>query len=134
MYLEFVVFYVMAKKKTILFIDDEQGIRQVIAGYFELLDSYNVIFADDALLGLQIFAVNQVDAIITDISMPRHDGKELIEALHESGRQVPIAVISNLGEYLSDDPTIQRAKMILPKPISFEDFALALVKLSNPEA
>lgn len=119
----------MTQRKTILFVDDEQGIRDVVKHYIELMDSYNIIFADNALLGLQIFAVNKVDAIITDLAMPRHDGKEFIEAIHESGREVPIAVISNLGDVLADDPTLKKAMMVLPKPISLDDFVVAIHRL-----
>ena len=119
----------MGQRKTILFVDDEPGIRDVVSHYIELMDGFNIIFADNALLALQIFAVNQIDAIITDLAMPKHDGKEFIEAIHQSGREVPIAVISNLGDVLADDPTIKKAVMILPKPISLDEFVLGRHKL-----
>ena len=119
----------MGQRKTILFVDDEPGVRGVVEHYIDLMDGFNVIFADNALLALQILAVNKVDAIITDLAMPKHDGKEFIEAICESGKQVPIAVISNLGDVLSEDPTLKKVTMVLPKPILLDEFVFALHKL-----
>lgn len=121
----------MGQRKTILFVDDEQGIRDVIKHYIEMMDDYNVIFADNAILGLHIFAVNEIDAIITDMAMPRHSGKEFIEAILESERHVPIAVMSNLGDVLADDPIFAKTQMVLSKPISLNDFIVAVHHLTE---
>ena len=68
----------MRTDKKILIIDDEASIRRVIA--LKLKNrGFQVLTAGNGEEGLQIIQSQQPHVVITDINMPRLNGKELCE-------------------------------------------------------
>ncbi len=68
----------MRSNKKILVIDDEASIRRVIA--LKLKNrGYQVQTAGDGEEGLRIIQAEKPHVVITDINMPRMDGKRLCE-------------------------------------------------------
>ena len=68
----------MAGNKKVLVIDDEAPIRQVIA--LKLKNGgYDVLSATNGEEGLRMIEQEAPDAVITDINMPRMDGRQLCE-------------------------------------------------------
>ena len=66
----------MARNKMILIVDDEAPIRRVIE--LKLKNGgYNVLLATNGEEALRIIKNEKPDAVITDINMPRMDGKAL---------------------------------------------------------
>jgi two-component system chemotaxis response regulator CheY len=64
--------------KIILTVDDSASARQLIA--FTLEEAgFKTIQAEDGEQALQILSQNKIDAIITDLNMPKIDGIELIK-------------------------------------------------------
>lgn len=59
--------------KTILLVEDEQKLREIIKDYFEE-EKFNVIEAEDGFQAIQIFNKTDVDLVILDIMMPKLDG------------------------------------------------------------
>ncbi len=69
----------MDKRKRILVVDDEAPIRRVLE--LKLKNGgYDVFLAGDGEAALRIIESEKPDAVITDINMPRMDGKQLCEA------------------------------------------------------
>ena len=66
----------MEQNKKILVIDDEAHIRRVIELKLKTR-GYQVITAKDGEEGLHMIEHQKPDAVITDIMMPRLDGKSL---------------------------------------------------------
>lgn len=69
-------------KKTILFVDDEENIKQSV----DILlgnRGYKVIFASNGAEGLTVFKQHQAEIglVITDVVMPVMDGKTLVESI-----------------------------------------------------
>lgn len=81
--------------KTILVVDDETDIAQTLQAYIEL-HGYCVVLAYDGVEALHKVLDEPPDLIITDITMPRMDGNELIEKLRDSptAEDIPVIVIS----------------------------------------
>ena len=63
---------------TILVVDDEAGVRQILQRMLTA-DGYNVVSAGDGAEALEVFAAGKhdFDLLITDIVMPGMDGREL---------------------------------------------------------
>ena len=81
--------------QKILVIEDEQGLRELIA--LELKASgYEVFLAPDGQSGLQMAYKIKPDLIITDVLMPKMDGNQLIKHLRASdfGKNIPFIVLS----------------------------------------
>lgn len=84
-----------AATKTILIVDDEADITLTLKAYMELHD-YSVVVAYDGLEALRKVEAARPDLVITDITMPRMDGVELVERLRElpDCDDLPVIVIS----------------------------------------
>ncbi|HYR27411.1 MAG TPA: response regulator transcription factor [Thermoanaerobaculia bacterium] len=81
----------------ILIVDDDPAIRESLER--ELLDAggYTTVSASDGLEGVRTFESHSPDLILTDLSMPRSDGFELISTVRAKGR-TPIIVLSVRGD------------------------------------
>lgn len=88
------------QKKTILVVDDEKIMREMLAN---LLNSeYNCILAENGIAGLSYLEDHpgEVDLIISDLIMPMMDGFEMLECIqdHIHNKNIPALVITSLGE------------------------------------
>lgn len=78
--------------KTILIVDDEKEIRELLRLYIEK-DGYTVIQAKNGLEALKQAVSEQIDLAVIDIMMPELDGYQLIKALRERSN-LPIIIVS----------------------------------------
>jgi DNA-binding response OmpR family regulator len=78
--------------QTILIVDDEKEIRELLRLYIEK-DGYSTVQAENGLEALKQADSAQIDLAIIDIMMPELDGYQLIKALRERGN-LPIIVLS----------------------------------------
>jgi DNA-binding response OmpR family regulator len=81
---------------TVLIIDDEELIRNVIKEYC-LSANYNVLEADDGLVAIDIVKKNNVDVIILDIMMPKKDGYSTLREIKEI-KNIPVIMLSARAE------------------------------------
>lgn len=78
--------------KTILVVDDEKEIRELLRLYLEK-DGYSVIQAKDGLEALRQAATTRIDLAVIDIMMPELDGYQLLKGLREYSK-LPIIIVS----------------------------------------
>ncbi|MDC7231892.1 MAG: response regulator [Spirochaetales bacterium] len=80
---------------TILLVEDEEVIRQTTAPLLKNL-GYTVILAEDGEDGLVKFRENQdrISLVISDMIMPRMNGKELFYKIQEIGADCPFIIAS----------------------------------------
>ena len=78
---------------TLLFVENESGIRKNFEEYFKLLFK-DVFIAVDGLDALEKYQKNKPDFIITDIKMPNMDGIKLVKKIRENDLKTPIVIIS----------------------------------------
>jgi len=78
---------------TILIMDDEASIRTVFKRYLEG-HGYEVSLAANGKEGLRLLEERHHDLVITDIMMPEADGLEVLMAMREKARKIPIIAIS----------------------------------------
>ena len=64
---------------TFLIIEDSPTMRQLIRFALNRIPGAEVVEASDGVDGLKKLSSNQVDLILTDINMPRLNGKSLCE-------------------------------------------------------
>jgi DNA-binding response OmpR family regulator len=79
-------------KETILLVDDEISLRQVVA-QFLLQEGYRVVSAESGTDGLRLFYTERPDAVLLDLMMPGMDGWEVCARLRELS-DVPILLIT----------------------------------------
>lgn len=86
----------MSIDPLILVVDDDPAIRGSLQQELHA-SGYVTASASDGLDGVRAFESQAPDLILTDLSMPRSDGFELISAVRAKGR-TPIIVLSVRGD------------------------------------
>ena len=88
----------MPKTHTILVVDDEDEVREMIRRILRL-SSYHVIEARDGIEALEMALAQRPDLITLDIMMPRKDGIRLCEELkaHKDTKHIPVVVLTAVG-------------------------------------
>lgn len=81
---------------TILIVEDEEKIANIIADYFTMND-YRTLIATDGKVGLQIFEEEAVDLIILDIMLPEIDGFSVCRRIRKKS-DVPIIMLTARSE------------------------------------
>src|SRR3954468_13814799 len=86
----------LPERKQILVVDDEPNLRRVLSAQLER-DGYDVHTAEDGEQALLILKENHLDLVITDLRMPKVDGKELLRRSVELDDELPVVMITAHG-------------------------------------
>ena len=101
---------------TILVIDDEKGILQLIRQALTRF-GHKVETAADGHEGIRKFDDGNFDIVITDIRMPGLDGNGVVAHIRKSDRQaIPVIAISGTPWQLEANDF----DMVLPKPFTLK--------------
>jgi len=108
--------------KSILIVDDEQIIRNVLKRKLESTTSYKVFMADDGVPALELFQRETIDLVVSDLLMKQMNGIELLRKLKALQPQVPVIIITGYG---SLDDAIEAihlgAEDFIKKPFDIND-------------
>jgi CheY-like chemotaxis protein len=109
-------FTVRHRAPSVLVVDDDEGVRGLIRRVLEGA-GYQVWEAADGLQALGFLMQGVVDAVVTDIRMPKMDGWELATHLAGMSPRLPILFISGYDAHAG---TANLWGPILPKPFAAE--------------
>ncbi len=79
--------------QQILIIDDEAGVRELLADALKLA-GFETLTAADAMVAQTMLRTTKPDLLIVDINMPLMDGFEFIERIRSNGDQTPALMLS----------------------------------------
>ena len=97
---------------TVLVIDDEKGILQIIRQALTKF-GHNVETATDGQEGIRKFDDGSFDIVITDIRMPGIDGNGVVKHIRKSDKQsIPVIAISGTPWLMENNAF----DMVLAKP------------------
>jgi putative nucleotidyltransferase with HDIG domain len=117
------------KKKTILFVDDEESILNVSSEYFRR-KGYQTLTARTGAEALEFLASEAIDCCFTDINMPKMNGLELAERIRSHDNTMPVIVMTG---YPSLENTIQTIKNgvvdFLIKPVNLKQMELSVQRV-----
>jgi len=113
-------------EKSILLVDDEEGIRKVLG--IALADlGYRVHTAENGAEALRIFKDAQPPIVLTDIKMPEMDGIELLRRLKKLSPDTEVIMITGHGDIdLAIKSVKYEATDFVTKPINDEVLEIAL--------
>jgi CheY-like chemotaxis protein len=110
--------------KSILVVDDEPAIREVLIGYFEHHygpRGYAVETAADGAEALRAVRRRRPALILLDIEMPGVDGVEALRGLRAIDATIPIIMVTgNADTRVAGEVIKDGAYSYLPKPVKFQ--------------
>jgi putative nucleotidyltransferase with HDIG domain len=82
--------------KKVLTVDDDEFVREILVAYLE--DSgYEVLQAENGLLGLETFRRENPDLVMLDLRMPEMDGLEVLSHIINESPDTPVILVSGMG-------------------------------------
>jgi len=106
---------------TILIVDDDPCVRDLL--YLHLSNAgYQVLVAEDAIIGGHVILDQRVDLLIADINMPFMDGLDLVQAIRKEPAvsSMPVVFLTSHGEY-EDRAQALGAVAFMRKPVRADD-------------
>ncbi|HIJ40469.1 MAG TPA: PAS domain S-box protein [Deltaproteobacteria bacterium] len=112
-------------KESILFVDDEEPMAKLNQQRLERL-GYKVIPETDPSKALEFFRNNsdQIDLIITDMTMPRMTGDRLAQEILKIKSDIPIIICTGYSQRMSEDKAQELGiRKYIEKPIEMKNLA-----------
>jgi CheY-like chemotaxis protein len=111
----------------ILLVDDDRNLRGIVAEVVKQA-GFDTAEADNGLDALSLLGqLGHVDAIISDVQMPKMDGKQLLEELRHAYPAIPVIILSvhPAAPWLSSQEANDNV-YYLPKPFARQQLLTVL--------
>jgi len=120
---------------TVLVVEDEEGVREVVGRMLERL-GFDVVTAMDGVDALRVLDEHDggVTAVLLDLSMPRMGGPETVQLLRERSPELPVVLMSGYTEQDMASKILNGTGGpvgFLQKPFLPEDLSSVLRQLSQ---
>ncbi len=103
---------------TILIIDDESSIRNLMKAYLSQ-SSYKTVLAKNAEEAYGLLSSCHIDTIISDIFMPGDSGVDLLKSVKISSPDIPVILITGMPDIeMTKNAMREGAFELLTKPVS----------------
>ncbi len=113
---------------NVLYVEDEDGVREetllFLNRIFENIDS-----AINGQEGLELFKKGNYHLVITDLKMPKMNGRDMLDAMHNLNKDI-VAVVMTASDSNIDASQTQ-CDVYLHKPVMFMDFVEKLESLKS---
>ncbi|KGJ96442.1 response regulator transcription factor [Colwellia psychrerythraea] len=118
---------------NVALVDDQQLVRQGIAGLLTLSDDINIIWqAEDGEQAQLKLNEQQPDVLLLDIRMPKLSGIELVKILRSQGNTLPILMLTTFDDSELFMQSLQAgANGFLLKDVSLEKLVNAVKTLAK---
>jgi DNA-binding NtrC family response regulator len=87
-------------KEKILIVDDDDGVREILADFLDVL-GYQSVGACDGRDALNLLKKHQISLVISDIKMPGMDGHEMVEKIKRERADIDVILITGLEPHSS---------------------------------
>jgi signal transduction histidine kinase len=104
----------------LLVVDDEPGIREVIAAFLRS-DGHDVITASDGREGLKQFQTKDFDMVVTDRAMPQMNGDQMAGFIKQARPDIPVVLLTGFGTLIETTKTQPTSvDVVLNKPVTLK--------------
>jgi len=126
-------FHLPSIKATILVVEDEEEIRNLLREMLEHL-GYEVIIAETGIKALRLFDKykDKINLIITDVVMPQISGKELVEKIKKEYPEIKVLYMSGYPEnVIAHYGVLEEDINFISKPFTLMELTKKLKKIFN---
>jgi len=125
-----------ALRPLVLVVDDEKAIRLVAAKLVESL-GYGIVLAANGEEGLELARLYKPDLVLSDVLMPRMDGREMCRQLKSDSetREIKVVVMTSLYKsvkYQTEAQKVYKVDDYVVKPLDFTEVRSVLEKHLGP--
>ena len=113
------------KLVQILAVDDEPGVRNVLANLLTL-QGHSVQVAASGHEALDHLNETKVDIVFTDHGMPGMNGRQLAQAIKQSSPQLPVVLITGDTDF---EEKLEEVNAVIGKPFHLEDLQKVINEL-----
>jgi len=118
-------------KYTILVVDDQESLRNLIATFLSKL-GHSCVTAIDGVDALDKMKGNKIDGVVSDIKMPNMDGITLTSEISTQYPELPIMIMTAFEkEDTAGLALCAGARDFIKKPFSLYEFSVRLHKMIN---
>ncbi len=118
-----------AAKHRILVVDDEAGARSALEKLLRQ-QGYEVDGADTGKAALEMVDERAPDAVVTDLNMPEMDGLQLLAALQQRDRLLPVIMVTASTDLSSAVAAMRAgAEDYLTKPVDFDALTVCIERV-----
>ena len=115
----------------ILVVENEEHQREMLTQY-ALTAGHRVETAAGGEVGLQKFAQDPCDVVITDRAMPEMRGDEVAAAVKKQAPGTPVIMLTGFGQMMdAANEQVQHVDLVLSKPITLPELRKALAQVSG---
>jgi len=119
------------RKYTILVVDDQESLRNLIVTFLSKL-GHSCVTAIDGVDALDKMKGNKIDAVVSDIKMPNMDGITLTSEVSIQYPGLPIMIMTAFEKEDTAGLAIcAGARDFIKKPFSLNEFSIRLHKMIN---
>ncbi len=120
---------IRAGRCSVLVVDDESGIRQILTEMLEM-ERFRVHAVASAKEALEVLQKNHVDIVVSDIMMPGMDGIQLMKTIKASSHDVPVVLVTgNSGRHGPETALAAGADGYFVKPFNRMELVYTLNRL-----
>ena len=116
---------------TVLVIDDDQGMRQVLKDFLER-DGHRVVEAASGEAAVSAVELESIDVVILDKEMPGMNGMEVLSFLHRRFPSTPVILVTAFGgPHVAEESFRRGAVEYIEKPFRLSNVVDRVQKLMN---
>ena len=121
----------MAKKKSVLVVDDEESIRTVLGGELQN-EGYDVRMAGDGDEAISVLDQATCDLVLLDIKMPKLNGFEVLKYIKEKHEKTKVVMLTGFADLKN---AIESKKLgaddFVSKPYDLVDLLTTIERVLN---
>ncbi|MEN0001044.1 MAG: response regulator transcription factor, partial [Pseudomonadota bacterium] len=80
--------------KTILLVDDDDDLREILNEQLSLYEEFHVLQEQTATKGIDTARNNMIDLVVMDVGLPDMDGREAVKILRKGGFKAPVIMLT----------------------------------------
>lgn len=118
--------------KTLLVVDDEADLRDIVASELEFMGS-RVLQAENIKSAEKLLLENKIDLVVSDIRMPGGTGVDLLNFIkHKNVMSPPIILITGFADITLEDALDKGAEALMNKPFKLDELIHAVARFTVP--
>lgn len=120
------------KNQAILIVDDEESIRLMLVRILSVIGFQKIFLAEDGEKALEIYLLENIDLVVSDVHMPNMNGDDLFWELKKINENLRMILCSGQANGTDVNHLLQAGLSgFLRKPFSVDQLSIALISATS---